>query len=530
MSSSSSSSALQWLSLVGIIWLQSINGTNTDFPAYSTQLKNLLSLSQLQLNNLAFASDAGKLMGWLSGIASYYLPLWLVLLIGSFLGLIGYGVQFLFLTNQISSFSYPQIFLMTVLAGNSICWINTVCYIVAIRNFPFDRQVVVGLTTSYIGLSAKLYTNIVDALLPSNNSPAKRAKTYLLLNSILPLLVSFVVSPMFKTIDVAKMEVKKTGFIIVFIITIGTGIYAVVTSLGFLSSGSSSSANAIGLGIFLLAPLAMPISVWFNREPKVHVVNVEDNKDIINIEIMELAKVCDEEIGNFVREEIGVKEMVKRIDFWLYFFVYFFGATIGLVFLNNLGQIAESRGCTNVSSLVSLSSSFGFFGRMLPSLLDYFFSRNKYMISNPALILASMAPMAASFFLLLNASNFYLHVCTGIIGFCTGVITTVSVSTTTELFGTKKFGVNHNIVVANIPLGSFLFGYAAAVIYRKEGDGLGKCMGMACYKKTLIIWGSLCFIGVFFAFSLYVRTRNFYSTKLCNKTSQDKPSDTLENI
>ncbi|MCI27963.1 hypothetical protein A2U01_0049163 [Trifolium medium] len=85
------SSTLQWLSLVGIIWLQAINGTNSNFPAYSSQLKQLLSISQIQLNNLAFASDAGKLFGWFSGLAAIYLPLWLVLTIGSFLGLIGYA-------------------------------------------------------------------------------------------------------------------------------------------------------------------------------------------------------------------------------------------------------------------------------------------------------------------------------------------------------------------------------------------------------------------------------------------------------
>ena len=78
-----------------------------------------------------------------------------------------------------------------------------------------------------------------------------------------------------------------------------------------------------------------------------------------------------EEVG--IIEEVGVKLMLRRINFWLYFFVYFFGATVGLVYLNNLGQIAESRGCSNISSLVSLSSSFGFFGRLMPSLMYYFY-------------------------------------------------------------------------------------------------------------------------------------------------------------
>ncbi|KAK9940931.1 hypothetical protein M0R45_017564 [Rubus argutus] len=85
------------------------------------------------------------------------------LMIGSFLGLIGYGMQFLFVTNQIPSPAYWQLFLLTVVAGNSICWINTVCYVVSIRHFPFHQQVAVGITTSFQGLSAKIYTDIVNA-------------------------------------------------------------------------------------------------------------------------------------------------------------------------------------------------------------------------------------------------------------------------------------------------------------------------------------------------------------------------------
>ncbi|KAF2296880.1 hypothetical protein GH714_010921 [Hevea brasiliensis] len=513
--------AWQWLSLAGIIWLQSVNGTNTNFPAYSSQLKQLLSLSQLQLNNLAFASDAGKLFGFFSGIAAFYLPLWLVLLIGSTLGLIGYGVQYLFITNYISSLSYTHIFLLTVVAGNSICWINTVCYVVTIRNFPSDRQVAVGLSTSYQGLSAKIYTVIVDALFVS--FPEKKAKAYLLFNSILPFLVSVLAAPVVRDIiNIVNGKNIKSGFMVMFIITIATGIYAVITSLRSMPSGLPPFGNAIGVLVFLLAPLVIPLAVkireilaaksWINREAKVYNFTVEEN---VNVERMENGvKEGDDtreaiELG--VKEEIGVKLMLKRLNFWLYFFIYLSGATLGLVYLNNLGQIAESRGCSRTSSLVSLSSSFGFFGRLMPSLVDYFFPRSKLIISRPASIAVLMTPMAGAFFLLLNASNISLYISTAIIGICTGAITSISVSTTTELFGTKNFSVNHNLVVANIPIGSFLFGYFAALLYHKEGNEDGKCMGMQCYRSTFIIWGSLCFLGATLALILCARMRKFYS-------------------
>lgn len=375
-----SSRALQWLSLVGIIWLQSINGTNTNFPAYSSQLKHLLSISQVQLNNLAFASDAGKLLGWFSGVAAVYLPLWLVLIIGSSLGLVGYGLQYLFVTNQISGLSYGHIFVLTVVAGNSICWINTVSYVVAIRNFPSDRQVVVGLTTSYLGLSAKVYTDIVHAFFPS--SPIERAKAYLLLNSVLPVVVCVITAPLAREVDVGRPRDMKIGFIAMFVITMATGVYSVITSLESISRKLSSWSPVIGIGVFLLAPLAIPVAEkiielvkeWnINTERKVYNFSIEESE--LGEERMENGVKEAEEAGEVcevgIKEEIGVKEMVKRLDFWLYFFVYLFGATLGIVFLNNLGQISESRGYSGTSSLVSLSSSFGFFGRLMPSLLDY---------------------------------------------------------------------------------------------------------------------------------------------------------------
>lgn len=383
----------QWMSLVGALWLQSMAGTNANFPAYSSQIKKLLSISQIQLNNLAFASDAGKLVGWFAGIAANYLPLWLVLLIGSVLGLIGYGVQYLFLTNRIHSLSYWDVFALTFLAGNSICWINTVSYIVAIRNFPLDRQVAVGISTSYISLTAKIVTDIVDVINISNSN--KTAETYLLMNSVLPLFVSLIVAPVIRETKIEKSRKLSDGFRILFVITLATGTYSVITSIKpAVSKLLPSLLSLIGMGIFLLLPIIVPLfesikEHWhgkcrIRRDPRIcdvskleeEIKTAEEEVSSNNCGVKE-----ENEVGFAVMEEIGAKKMVMKLDFWLYFFVYLFGATLGLVYLNNLGQIADSRGCTATSSLVSLSSSFGFFGRLLPSLFDYLFSRCKILSS-----------------------------------------------------------------------------------------------------------------------------------------------------
>lgn len=88
--------------LAAAIWIQAFTGTNFDFPSYSTQMKSILEINQVQLNYLAMASDIGKLFGWCSGVLLLYFPTWVVLFMASFLGLFGYGLQWLVIQKQIT--------------------------------------------------------------------------------------------------------------------------------------------------------------------------------------------------------------------------------------------------------------------------------------------------------------------------------------------------------------------------------------------------------------------------------------------
>lgn len=92
----------KWMILVATIWIQAFTGTNFDFSAYSSELKSVLGISQVQLNYLATASDLGKALGWSSGLALIYLPLWMVMLLAAAMGLIGYGVQWLVIRNIVA--------------------------------------------------------------------------------------------------------------------------------------------------------------------------------------------------------------------------------------------------------------------------------------------------------------------------------------------------------------------------------------------------------------------------------------------
>lgn len=73
-----------------------------------------------------------------------------------------------------------------------------------------------------------------------------------------------------------------------------------------------------------------------------------------------------------LEEEHDLQKLLCRLDFWLYYFAYFCGGTIGLVYSNNLGQIAQSLGLdSSTSTLITLYSSFSFFGRLLAAAPDF---------------------------------------------------------------------------------------------------------------------------------------------------------------
>uniref|UniRef100_A0A0D9WHN8 Uncharacterized protein n=1 Tax=Leersia perrieri TaxID=77586 RepID=A0A0D9WHN8_9ORYZ len=513
-----SPSSAHWLSLVGSVWLQTINGPNADFPVYSSQLKKVKGISQVQLNFLAFASDAGKLFGWFAGVAALYLPLWLVAVVGASFGLVGYGVQFLFLEK--SGLEYWHLFLLTSLAGNGICWINTVCYLLCIKNFPSESRVAVSLATSYLGLSAKFYTTMAEKMPRVATAGYSKEKVYLLLNAVVPMLVTLVVAPSLRVVELTSGRRTDPAFLAMFAITLATGACAVVGSIGSKSIGLSTNEHMISLYVLLALPILIPAALKVResmdklreakRENRVHDLATTDVVAVSVFEVAEESKNEEEESGSGnCKDEVGGIRLLRRIDFWLYFLSYMFSGTLGLVFLNNLGQIAESRGLSDPSTLVSLSSSFGFFGRLLPAFLDYYTAKSGYSLSRTASMAALMAPMSGAFLLLLNPRDMFLYTSTAVVGTCTGAITSVAVSATRELFGEKNFGVNHNVLVANIPVGSLCFGYLAAFLYQKEARGANRCVGAGCYRDTFLLWGSTCAIGTALCAALYARSRGF---------------------
>lgn len=121
-----------------------------------------------------------------------------------------------------------------------------------------------------------------------------------------------------------------------------------------------------------------------------------------------------------------------------------------------------------------------------------------------------------------------LEVGTALIGLSSGFIFAAAVSITSELFGPNGVGVNHNILITNIPIGSLVYGFLAATVYDSSatpGAGvmaMGEslvCMGKNCYFLTFLGWGCISVLGLVCSLILFLRTKNAYQRSEMNRRS-----------
>lgn len=450
-------------------------------------------------------------------------------------------------------------FVLCLVAGCSICWFNTVCFALCTRAFPSPRRrsLALSLSVSFNGASAAFY-ELLATVLPGHHPPGS---SYLLLSATIPLLASAIAippalrfsSPMAGADDHSCDEDESEDG--VFLLLLGFAVLVGVYLLVLAPSGTAPATRfLLAGGSLLLLPL---LCVW-RRGGRTR--NCPEDLEILR-ELLP-AKVegsprgrhgftdgCGGGFGgrrwlgrdrmSVMGEEHGPRRLVSRVDFWIYYLAYLCGGTVGLVYSNNLGQIGESlgRGEEGTAALVGIYSSCSFYGRLLASFPDLLAGefpcrtppnitaggagRNvativagrRNGIARTGWLAAGLVPMPAAFFLLAGWGNCgsVLPFCTAAVGLSSGFVFAAAVAVTAELFGAESVGVNHNIVVTNIPLGSLIYGLLAALFYDAGAGGAG-CRGWRCYAATFWLWGCITAVGVGFSSALFLRTRLAYAT------------------
>lgn len=105
-----------WVGLAAAVWVQIAAGNSYNFPLYSSALKSVLGLNQQKVTILGVANDIGENVGLLPGIACNKFPPWALILVGSVLCFLGYGVIWLAVSETISGLPYVLVIEMLCLS------------------------------------------------------------------------------------------------------------------------------------------------------------------------------------------------------------------------------------------------------------------------------------------------------------------------------------------------------------------------------------------------------------------------------
>lgn len=255
------------------------------------------------------------------------------------------------------------------MAGCSICWFNTVCYVLCIKSFQANRALALSLTISFNGVSAAIYNLIATSIDPNDS------KLYLLLNALAPLLISIIALPLIVHHDTLYHgPISPVNFLILTALAVITGLHLLLLN-PIASTASAGRLILSGAIVLLLLPLVIPRIIQL-REPSSSSIDIDIHKELMGTETSSFSEDEDDSYNKdqlvVLGDEHSTRMLVRNWDFWLYYFTYFCGGTLGLVYSNNLGQISESLGYhSDIGSLVSLYSACSFFGRLLTSAPDF---------------------------------------------------------------------------------------------------------------------------------------------------------------
>jgi MFS family permease len=145
-------------------------------------------------------------------------------------------------------------------------------------------------------------------------------------------------------------------------------------------------------------------------------------------------------------------------------------------------------------------------------------------IPRPALLALSQLVMVGGYAFLAVGIEGSLFVGSIVVGICYGVRLAVSVPTVSELFGLKIFGLMYNVLILNLPLGSFLFSsLLAGFLYDLEAAKQAAeddddqasstlCSGVHCYRTVFIVMAAVSMLGFFLDVLLTLRTRKLYAS------------------
>ena len=275
------------------------------------------------------------------------------------------------------------------LGGNSTTWMNTAVLVTCIRNFRGSRGPVSGVLKGFVGLSTAIFTDLCSALFADD--PA----SFLVMLAVVPAAVCAVAMVFLREASGggADDEADARGFAAISTLAVAIALYLLAADLTGLSGvpGLVSTVFVVVLLVLLAAPVAVPAHVAWRSWMKARKAANADAEDALEEStaplLLPTATQSNDEAARVpgerprLGEEHTIAEALSALDFWLLFSSFLMGVGTGLAVMNNLGQMGVAMGYSDVSLFVSMTSIWGFFGRIASGTISEHFI--KYACNSP---------------------------------------------------------------------------------------------------------------------------------------------------
>ncbi|KAF9062602.1 major facilitator superfamily domain-containing protein [Rhodocollybia butyracea] len=471
------------ITLLASLLVALASGTNYVFSAYGPQLASRLHISHTQLNAIALAGNVGVYSSspvW--GSSADKLPPKLNFSLGFCFLLAGYsGIRIIY-DNGISaseSSVSTSVFLLLVffayMTGVGSTGGFTMAMNVTAKSFPDSlRGSVLGLVVSGFGLSAFIFSFIAQHAFPGQTS-------YLLLTlalgTALPLLIGvFVIQPIPLSVTSAHESVAKVGDV-----DSRTPLLSPIPQNAVAeSSVTSESRSSWGIN-------------QVGKKPP-------------------LEKIA-------LLQHFHGRKLFASVDFWILFCNFALVSGVGLMYVNNVGSIAQvlyiHEHPSNYNKIeiskwqatqVSTISLVSFSGRILIGLLSDFAKARWNIPRSYLLVLVPISALASQIILASHINVVSeLWKSSVLLGLGFGMLVSLSTTIVTEWFGLAHFSQTLGFLtvspliggnVFSIPFGRNLDRHSNAEI--PTSVSLNVCLdGRLCYVDTLYLSIAGCVVAVF---------------------------------
>jgi hypothetical protein len=530
----------RWFMFFASILIMAAAGGTYIFGIYSKAVKSSLGYDQQTLNTLSFFKDVGANVGILPGLINEVTPPWVVLACGAGMNLAGYLMIYLAISGRTAR---PPVWLMCVyiaVGANSQSFANTGALVTAVKNFPEDRGVVLGLLKGFVGLSGAIFTQLYRAIYGTDNDGAE----LVLLMAWLPAAISLIFIPTIRIMprrDAAGQERgrERRAFFLFLYASIVLAVYLLVMNVVELEVIRFPKPAYYVTAAVLLLLIFFPIVIVVKQELRTYLqppatttssvtITVDNQKPQVTPPPASdqtadagTSPSCFQDVFRPPArgQDYTILQALFSVDMLVLFVATICGIGGTLTAIDNMGQIGQSLGYAqrSITTFVSLVSIWNYAGRVVSGFAsEHLLAR--YKVPRPLALTVVLLLACVGHALIASGVSNGLYAASVILGFCFGAQWPLLFAIISEVFGLKYYSTLYNFGAVASPVGSYILNVrVAGKMYDREalrqGGRKGRdltCIGVRCFREAFVIITGVTLLGALVSLVLAWRTREFY--------------------